>query len=466
MRFQVLSHAALLIENGVRLLVDPWLSGSCYWTSWWHFPEAVPLETPLSKGDYIYITHGHWDHFHFPSLREIDREVTVLIPRLPFSYLLDPLHELGFESVVEMHHGKEYQIAPDLHLTSYQTDWKNDSALMIESPDATIVDFNDAKFQENTLARIVREHPRIDFMLKSHSSASGYPDCFESPDPSDLELYTEQDFIGNFFHYASVCGARYAVPFASNVCFLHEETVAYNDMAISPSRLLTEAEPRSPDGTEVKLMLPGDSWSLQDGFQIVSGDVLERRASELERLAREAAAQLAAQAESERRTQLRFESFESYFGDFLRSLPLGIGLIYRHRIAFEIAQDSAEWWVLDFGRRRVVREETCPDDVIATISIPPGLLQQAIDEHVVGFVDISKRMHVKLRPGKVVQYSIYKELLNLYEAGYFPLRSNLNARFLGAWLRRRQEVWSYFKKALRGPLSFVPKAPGLTEGGE
>ena len=40
MKFTVLSHAGLHVEhNGVHIVCDPWLIGSCYWRSWWNFPE-------------------------------------------------------------------------------------------------------------------------------------------------------------------------------------------------------------------------------------------------------------------------------------------------------------------------------------------------------------------------------------------------------------------------------------------
>ena len=40
MKFKILSHAGMTVEGkGKTLLFDPWLIGSCYWRSWWNFPE-------------------------------------------------------------------------------------------------------------------------------------------------------------------------------------------------------------------------------------------------------------------------------------------------------------------------------------------------------------------------------------------------------------------------------------------
>ena len=27
-------------HEDIRLLVDPWIIGSCYWRSWWNYPEV------------------------------------------------------------------------------------------------------------------------------------------------------------------------------------------------------------------------------------------------------------------------------------------------------------------------------------------------------------------------------------------------------------------------------------------
>ena len=74
MKFTILSHAGLLVEHaGARLVCDPWLLGSCYWRSWWNFPEPDPELIADLGADFIYLTHLHWDHFHGPSLKRLFR---------------------------------------------------------------------------------------------------------------------------------------------------------------------------------------------------------------------------------------------------------------------------------------------------------------------------------------------------------------------------------------------------------
>jgi UDP-MurNAc hydroxylase len=93
MKFVVLSHAGLAIEHkGVRMVCDPWLIGSCYWRSWWNFPEPDPALIENLAPRFIYLTHLHWDHFHGPSLKKLfDPKTTVIVPKVPTHRMIDDL---------------------------------------------------------------------------------------------------------------------------------------------------------------------------------------------------------------------------------------------------------------------------------------------------------------------------------------------------------------------------------------
>ena len=56
--FKIHSHACLEVNtSSSKLLVDPWLVGSCYWRSWWNYPPIQPIDFELLNPDVIYITH-------------------------------------------------------------------------------------------------------------------------------------------------------------------------------------------------------------------------------------------------------------------------------------------------------------------------------------------------------------------------------------------------------------------------
>ena len=99
MQFTVIGHSALYIESEhTSLLVDPWMIGSCYWRSWWHYPPIGELDPAWLQADNIYLTHHHFDHFHYPSLRRLNREATVFVPRFAIDFMVGELRDLGFST--------------------------------------------------------------------------------------------------------------------------------------------------------------------------------------------------------------------------------------------------------------------------------------------------------------------------------------------------------------------------------
>src|SRR5436309_922895 len=120
MKLTVVSHACLLLESGDhKLLLDPWLLGSCYWRSWWHYPEARPdLFNPASISA-IYVTHEHPDHLHFPSLRRFPQAVRLLVPRFPVDRMARTLRERGYLNCEEISHGDCARVGP-FEVYSYQ----------------------------------------------------------------------------------------------------------------------------------------------------------------------------------------------------------------------------------------------------------------------------------------------------------------------------------------------------------
>ena len=110
MKFTVIGHSCLRIEtSGPTILVDPWLLGSCYWRSWWHYPAIGELPPEVLAPDYVALSHHHFDHFHFPSMRTIDKRAHVLVPKFGVDQLAGEVRGLGFDHVDELPHG---QVAP------------------------------------------------------------------------------------------------------------------------------------------------------------------------------------------------------------------------------------------------------------------------------------------------------------------------------------------------------------------
>ena len=84
---------------------------------------------------HIYLTHLHWDHFHGPSLRYFSKFNPILL--LPKSFTRRMVRDaracLTYSSIVELDHGRRFQLDDQVCVTSYQFNFDSiDSSLAIE----------------------------------------------------------------------------------------------------------------------------------------------------------------------------------------------------------------------------------------------------------------------------------------------------------------------------------------------
>ena len=224
MKLQALSHAGLRITVGeTELLCDPWVTGSCYWRSWWNYPP-VPKDLVASlKPDFIYITHLHWDHFQAPSLRLFPRDTTIVVPYDRYDRMRRDLKAVGFENVIELKNGERVELASGLALRSFHINpTVTDSAVVIEAQGTVILNANDAKLAGGPLKHVKAYYPRIDFAFRSHSSANGRV-CINVTDDPDVTVDDNEHYIRAFSLFMQAMKPTYAVPVASNSCLLHDD---------------------------------------------------------------------------------------------------------------------------------------------------------------------------------------------------------------------------------------------------
>ncbi len=454
MKFTVVSHAGLLVEsNGRSLLTDPWLIGSCYWRSWWNYPPPPPELIDRLKPDFIYLTHLHWDHFHSPSLRRFDPGTLVLVPRAHFDRMLHDLRSLGFRNVRELTHGVSEKMPGGFALTSFQFRLSLDSALVIEAGGVTVLNANDCKLMGGPLWHLKRKFPKIDFVLRSHSSASSYPYCVSSDYPEHLNHREREDYLREFLVFCESLRTRYAVPFASNHCFLHQETFHFNETVVSPYDVKRYFDAHRRDMTECQVMIPGDSWSSEEGFSLAKRDYFTRREEHLQALQERHAAALSAYYEREDAVRPDWKSFERYFLMLLASLPPGFSFLFPARALFHAQGATSAFWLVDFRAREVTQADPeTPHDFKLTTH--PAILKDCCQNRMFSVFTASKRVryHLKTRRA-LLYYHLFNSLMDMYESGYFPLSRMANRRFIGNWLRRWREI-----------LFYASIAPGILAG--
>lgn len=238
MIIQTIGHASLVIrddENKPLLLTDPWLIGSVYWRSWWlqNYPTEKELKE-LTDVKYCYITHEHPDHYHTPSIRKLGKNPTYLSPLLPQDNISTFLTSQG---------NKAKSLKP---FTWYKLDEKtevlsipllnDDSCLLINTPNALIVNLNDSKPGKAQL-KSVRDYISENLkgkkiiVLSSYSPAS-IVNSFRKNNEfivfKEKKRYTE--YINNL---VAALDADYFIPFASQVIFYRPDSTWANEYKVT-----------------------------------------------------------------------------------------------------------------------------------------------------------------------------------------------------------------------------------------
>jgi UDP-MurNAc hydroxylase len=452
MRFTVIGHACLYLEtSGPSILIDPWLFGSCYWRSWWHFPTTTEPDPKFLSPDMIYLTHHHSDHLHYPSMRRIDKNTEVMVPRFGVDVMAGEIHGLGFDTVHELEHGKVRELAPGVRVGSYQYGF-DDTVFIIQDGDTVIADLNDCKMRGRALAAAMEDFGPITFMLKTHSWAQSYPIMYAADDPEDLTLLSPQTYLNDFVGTVREMQPRYAIPFANMVGFLHPEAWELNRHMITPDDVAAAmAEADGLGAAELVPMGPGDSWSERDGFVRDGGvEWWDGRLEAMQQAATDLAPVFERTDAEEAAIPLDFAVFRDYLEAYLKALPPFVArILLKAPVVFWVADDELPYWVIDGRRGRVWRQADDPPDRATLISIAPGVVADSIDKEILHFVQGSMRLRTHLRPGGADIDLAFWGLMMIWELGYLPMRRLASVRFLKALVARRREGYDALA-ALRG----------------
>ena len=443
MRLTVIGHSCLRIQTraGV-ILVDPWLFGSCYWRSWWHYPPSAPPDEEMLSPDFMYLSHHHFDHFHYPSLRRIDRSARVLIPRFGVDVMAGEVAGLGFDPPRELSHGQVVHLGSGVRVGSFQYGF-DDSAFVVADGDDVVVDLNDAKTRGLALGQIIKRFGPPTIAFKSHSFAQAYSVLYTADDPADLSLVDRDTYIEDFRLAMEALRPRYAIPFASMVGFLHPESWPVNRHVVTPPEVVSGIDARGGlAASTVVVMAPGDTWSSEAGFDLAETDWYADRDTRLSELAEAAVPAIEARSRSEQGVKLQWPAFERHFGGLVAQCPRLIARrLVPERIVFRVPSDPVTpyWWV-SFRDRAVGRSAHPPSDRAGVISAPEAVMAEAIEDRIAHLIHISMRTRTELAPGGARSDLAFWGLLAIWELGYLPLRRcALKPRFWATAARRWRE---------------------------
>lgn len=450
MKLRILGHACLEVaSDGQRLLCDPWLVGSAYWRSWWNYPPVPDGLVEDLNPDFIYLTHQHWDHFHGPTLRRLGLHRHILIPKTPDHRIRDNLRAMGFTQITELVHGRPFMIGPDFRITSYQFGHFPDSTLAIRADGKTILNANDCKTMGLPLRQILRDHPRVDFVLRSHSSANARL-CFEITDRGGKHIDDQGKYSAEFADFARAVGAKYAIPFASNNCYLHPDTEKFNsylNLGIDVKRYF---EGHGITHPQCVVCAPGDGWDDEAGFVLSDKDWYSDLGQHLARYRQAKASVIEKTMRREARITLREEIVGEYAAELFDGTPFFIRWLFRGKPITLIAHSGKgdEAYELDIYNRAWRKLDTWnnaenPIQIHASAQVFLMCIRQ-VNWNSLG---ISKRVRFRVRDADQRVITYFTELNDLFDCEVLPLSKSLNLRFVTVWLRRWRELVLYLQIA-------------------
>ena len=343
MKVTYIGHACILMESAdTRILMDPWLTDPTYHGTWWHYPPLALGVRDLPKLDYLYVSHEHPDHFDPPTLRQLDKDVHVIIANFKRKRFRDHLAALGFRRITEVDFGQDFRCNGSgltVRLIPPDRAW-DDSAILVKDGTTTVLNVNDCHLDDATLERLGKEQ-QIDLAFLTFTGASQYPGCFEFPLASKIQRWQEskESHVEEFVNWARLLQTKRAVPAAGNFALLAPDQLFMNtsNYVNTPQDAVDRLRHEAPD-IEGLQMNPGDVWT-SDGTltRLRPAPDWSRRLEHIEELSRQHRAQIAEgfASEGEPPPDL-YDRFHDYFTGLLQADP-------------SIAQrvNIVTWWVID-----------------------------------------------------------------------------------------------------------------------
>jgi len=445
------------------IIFDPWLSGSAYWRSWWNFPEPTSIDKIIKdklncEDVYIYITHLHWDHFHGPTLRKLHKKIAnlkFLISRVPEKRLKNDLFAVLNKNIdlIEIDHGEELKINTELSLKPFLSGpILTDSAILIQHKKDFILNINDSKQQKLMANQIISSIGKgnLKAMLRSHSSANSRI-CIKNRDGSNKKNNdkSKEVYSREFLNAATFFKPKVAIPFASNMCYLHKDSFKYNSHS-NTSDLLYKLSQSSEElkKINVQLVLPGEVLDLESLKVTINSHSRDQLFLEREEVLKKYRLKFLKELEKSEDLQEKIDFSEKiiskYFQLIFSKIPLFVRFFLRGRIAFyeKSNKKNKNFFIVDLFKKKILFNKGNIDNCHTIIYIKPGVLNSALFQKNLNSLGISKLLEI--HTSSIQKYNLFFMACISSEIESIPTVSIKQfIRSLMIWSRRWREVFNY-----------------------
>jgi UDP-MurNAc hydroxylase len=432
--------------------MDHWLIGSCYLRSWWNYPpierETIKELTPSA----IYITHVHWDHWHGPTLKKLfDKNILIITHREPNGRSVKDLKAIGFRNIKLLNHSESFEVG-DIKITPYQFGlFLNDSALVVETENCKLLNANDCKIAGASLRHLLNKHGQFDFALRSHSSANDRV-CYRIPGDVNFSNDNALHYSRSFKLFMDAVNPKFAIPFASNHVYLHKDVYNFNSIINDPYTLKDQIQEMGGMGPDLKIMLTGDSWSSNSGFEInkKNENYFLNKDFEILQYRNRNSDILNAYYKSESMVRIS-DGVINKFKEQIQNIPLLLRLQFKNwEFCLELFSESDSEFYLIMPKNVNITKITKPiQQHNALIRVPKKVFKDAVFLNMFHHSSISKRNEYTFNDYyNFHNFHNFQKLLELIELEVFPINLKYFYNILIAYSRRWRELIVYFNAFL------------------
>jgi L-ascorbate metabolism protein UlaG (beta-lactamase superfamily) len=172
-----IGHASILVQTrGIAILSDPWWRGPCFGAQWWNYPFPSLDSLAGVTIDYIYISHGHHDHFHPGTLNTLSKSAKVIVSAK--TGLAASVRKLGFETL-EADNDQTVELAGG-QIKCRVMETHADDTMCVDDGSEVCVNLNDAlhsapRSVQRKFVRRLRALYQLDYVFCGYGVASALP---------------------------------------------------------------------------------------------------------------------------------------------------------------------------------------------------------------------------------------------------------------------------------------------------
>ena len=280
MRITWVNHASYVMETSdVRLITDPWITGTAFDGSWALISESHFSYEDFADISHIWISHEHSDHFRPGDLRRVPQgvrdDIVVLYQKTRDRKVVDYCSSLGFR-VGELEHNVWRSLSTKVRVKSCAMP-NGDSWLYLEDNGYRVLNLNDCPFNaEYKIYDLRRKVGEIDILLTKFF----YANWEGNPDDVDRRKSKVRKLLSEAKMQTDMLGTKFVVLFANFSWFCRKENLYLNacidmvDGAFDYFRRETSATPI--------VLYPGDTWDPSEAHDCAPA--IKRYRRDLERL--------------------------------------------------------------------------------------------------------------------------------------------------------------------------------------